>query len=173
MRTHLSLSSDLDGMPLTFDAYQECFVLSLVCLDKWDTTLGSPYDCVVTGITYEHPGSRQTWYQSRTVCRIIKPWSKSSLPFYSYIVTLGIQGNNIRLIFLLTLIDLSSESPSFFLREDRTRLIYVLLEHLVDCFLVAVGLLSSSRVILILSSLKKFCPISSRLFHFPSHCRRY
>src|SRR3954463_14569530 len=55
------------------------------------TILGSPCDCIVTGITYANPGPRQTWYQSRTVCRIIKPWSKSSLAFYSYIVTLGIR----------------------------------------------------------------------------------
>src|SRR3954466_8821244 len=48
-----------------------------------------------------------------------------------------------------------------------------LLEHLVDNFLVAVGLLWSSRLIVLLSSLKKFCPISSRLFHFPSRCSRY
>src|ERR1041385_1712450 len=45
---------------------------------------------------------------------------------------------NVRLLFLLTLIDLSSESPLSFLRDDRTRLIYVLLEHLVVCFIVAV-----------------------------------
>src|SRR4051812_45979270 len=55
------------------------------------TNLGSPNDCVVTGITYANPGSRQTWYQSRTACRIIKPWPKSSLAFYSYIVTLRIR----------------------------------------------------------------------------------
>src|SRR3954471_15135777 len=54
------------------------------------TALGSPCVCIVTGITSATPGSRQTWYQSRTVCRIIKPWSKSSLAFYIYIVTLGI-----------------------------------------------------------------------------------
>src|SRR3954468_11767002 len=55
------------------------------------TVLGSPCDCIVTGITYTNPGSRHTWYQSMTVCRIIKPWSKSSLAFYSCIVTLGIR----------------------------------------------------------------------------------
>src|SRR3954466_4372673 len=48
-----------------------------------------------------------------------------------------------------------------------------LLEHLVDNFLVAVGLLWSSRVFVLLSSLKKFCPIASRLFHFPFRCSRY
>ena len=36
------------------------------------TVLGSPYDCVVAGIAYTNPRSRQTWYQSRTICRIIK-----------------------------------------------------------------------------------------------------
>src|ERR1043165_7456100 len=51
--------------------------------------LGSPYDCFVAGLAYANPESRQTWYQSRTVCRIIKPWSKSILAFYCYIVTLG------------------------------------------------------------------------------------
>src|SRR4051812_8223302 len=35
MRTHLTCSSGLDGMPLTFDAFRECSVLGLVCLDKW------------------------------------------------------------------------------------------------------------------------------------------
>src|SRR4051812_20579235 len=35
------------------------------------TALGSPYDCVVTGLAYANPRSRQTWYQSRTDCRII------------------------------------------------------------------------------------------------------
>lgn len=35
------------------------------------TALGSPCHWVVTGITYAYPGSRQTWYQGRTVCRII------------------------------------------------------------------------------------------------------
>src|SRR3954466_10558193 len=55
------------------------------------TVLGSPCDCIMTGITYANPGSRQTWYQSRIVYRIIKPWSQSSLAFYSYIVTLGIR----------------------------------------------------------------------------------
>src|SRR3954466_12269134 len=83
------------------------------------------------------------------------------------------KGNNVRLVFLLTLIDLSSESPSSFLREDRTRVIYVLLEHLVDCFFVAVGLLWSSKVFKLLSTLKKFYPISSRLFHFPFWGSRY
>src|SRR3954469_9320088 len=34
--------------------------------------LGSPCDCIMTGITYANPGSRQTWYQRRTVRRIIK-----------------------------------------------------------------------------------------------------
>src|SRR3954469_23309194 len=51
---------------------------------------GSPYDSVVVRLAYANPGSRQTWYQSRTICRIIKPWLKSSLAFYSYIVTSGI-----------------------------------------------------------------------------------
>src|SRR3954465_7897282 len=36
------------------------------------TVLGSPYDCVVAGLAYAKPGTRQTWYQSRTICRIIK-----------------------------------------------------------------------------------------------------
>src|ERR1041385_5688393 len=35
MRTHLSGSSGLDGMPLTYDAFRERYVLGLVCLDKW------------------------------------------------------------------------------------------------------------------------------------------
>src|SRR3954468_21042216 len=35
MRTHLSSSSGLDGMPLTFDAFRECSVLGLICFDKW------------------------------------------------------------------------------------------------------------------------------------------
>src|SRR3954462_2492013 len=51
------------------------------------TALGSPCDCIVTGITYAYSGSRQTWYQSRTVCRIIKPLVKvesSTLYLYSY-----------------------------------------------------------------------------------------
>ena len=29
------LTSGLDGMPLTFDAFRERSVLGLVCLDKW------------------------------------------------------------------------------------------------------------------------------------------
>src|SRR3954463_14569252 len=33
------------------------------------TVLGSPYDYVVAGLAYANPGSRQTWYQSRTDCR--------------------------------------------------------------------------------------------------------
>ena len=49
--------------------------------------LGSPYDWIEARIKYRHSGPRQTWYQSRTVCRTIKPWSKSILAFYSYIVT--------------------------------------------------------------------------------------
>src|SRR3954470_16059495 len=96
----------------------------------------------------------------------------SSLAFYSYIVTLGIWEQRKasfspyphRSEFWVTL---------SFLRDDRTRLIYVLLEHLVECFLVAVGQLWSSRLIVLFSSLKKFCPISSRLSHFPSRCSRY
>src|SRR3954470_12535344 len=55
------------------------------------TVLGSPYDYVVAGLAYANPGSRQAWYQSRTVCRITKPWPKSSLALYSFIVTLGIR----------------------------------------------------------------------------------
>src|SRR3954464_11695438 len=102
------------------------------------TVLGSRCDCIMTGITYANPGSRQTWYQRRTVCRIIKPWSKSSLAFYSYIVTLGIREQR-KASFSPYLIDLRSEAPLSFLRDDRTRLLYVLLEHLVDCFLVVVG----------------------------------
>src|SRR3954470_10677360 len=35
MRTHLSGSSGLNGMPLMFDAFRERSVLGLVCLDKW------------------------------------------------------------------------------------------------------------------------------------------
>src|ERR1041385_2160656 len=52
------------------------------------TTLGSPCDCIMTGITYTNPGSRQTWYQSRTACRIIEPLAdveSSILQLYSYI----------------------------------------------------------------------------------------
>src|SRR3954468_19815329 len=30
------------------------------------TVLGSPYDYVVARLAYANPGSRQTWYQSRT-----------------------------------------------------------------------------------------------------------
>src|SRR4051812_10969843 len=37
------------------------------------TVLGSPYDCVVARLAYANPRSRQTWYQSRTICRIIEP----------------------------------------------------------------------------------------------------
>ena len=37
------------------------------------TVLGSPYDYVVARLAYANPGSRQTWYQSRTAYRIIKP----------------------------------------------------------------------------------------------------
>src|SRR3954464_4291278 len=33
------------------------------------TVLGSPYDYVVARLAYANPGSRQTWYQSRTDCR--------------------------------------------------------------------------------------------------------
>src|SRR3954464_1121709 len=69
--------------------------------------------------------------------------------------------------------DLSSGSPLSFLRDDRTRLIYVLLEYLVECFLVAVGQLWLSRVFVSLSSLKKFCPLFSRFSCFPSRCSRY
>src|SRR3954469_9975910 len=72
-------------LPRTFCAWP-CLVRQV------GTVLGSPWDCIMTGITYANPGSRQTWYQSRTICRIIKHWSKSSLAFYSYIVTLGIRG---------------------------------------------------------------------------------
>src|SRR3954466_3548003 len=52
-------------------------------------------------------------------------------------------------------------------------LIYVFLEHLIDCFLVAVGQLWLSRVFMSLSSLKKFVPIFSRFSCFPSQCSRY
>src|ERR1041384_5499134 len=76
------------------------------------TAPNSSYDCIVTGITYANPGSRQTWYQSRTACSIIKPWPMSSLAFYSYIVTLGIREQRDAYFFLLILIDLSSESSS-------------------------------------------------------------
>src|SRR3954470_6315706 len=41
------------------------------------TALGSPCDCIVTGITYVYSGSQQTWYQSRTVCRIIQTLGRS------------------------------------------------------------------------------------------------
>src|SRR3954468_16369166 len=54
------------GLPRTFCAWP-CL------LRQVGTTLGSPCDCIMIGITYANPGSRQTWYQSRTACRIIKP----------------------------------------------------------------------------------------------------
>ena len=53
-------------------------------------SLGSPYDWVKARITYAYSGSRQTWYQSRTVCRTIKPWSMSSLAFYKFYSYWGI-----------------------------------------------------------------------------------
>src|SRR3954470_10614191 len=31
------------------------------------TALGSPCDCIMTGITYAYSGSRQTWYQSASL----------------------------------------------------------------------------------------------------------
>src|SRR3954470_12591561 len=68
---------------------------------------------------------------------------------------------------------MSSGSPLSFLRDDRTRLIYVLLEHLVDCFLIAVGQLWLSRVFVSLISLKKFGSIFSRFSCFPSRCSCY
>src|ERR1041384_4179444 len=55
------------------------------------TVLVSPYDYVVAGLAYANPESRQAWYQRMIAYRIIYPWTKSSLAFYSYIVTLGIR----------------------------------------------------------------------------------
>src|SRR3954462_7851640 len=56
--------------------YVRCFPRTFCAwpclLRKVGTVLDSPCYCIVTGITYANPGSRQTWYQSRTVCRIIK-----------------------------------------------------------------------------------------------------
>src|SRR4051812_46898017 len=40
-------------------------------LTQVGTVLGSPYDYVVAGLAYANSGSRHTWYQSRTDCRII------------------------------------------------------------------------------------------------------
>src|SRR4051812_40711901 len=105
------------------------------------TALGSPYDCVVTGITYANPGSRQTWYQSRAACRIIKPLPKSSLAFYSYIVTLGIREQRKTSFFSLSSSIGVLSHPHLVILEDRTRLFYVVLEYLIDCFFVAVGVL--------------------------------
>src|SRR3954468_8761077 len=97
-------------MPLTFELSERSCTWPFV-LKQVGMTLGSPYDWVVTGITYAYSGSRQTWYQSRTVCRTIKPWSMSNLAFYSHIVT-WVYGNNVRHHFSPYLFDLSSESPS-------------------------------------------------------------
>ena len=53
--------------------YRFLVVKSEVLDMKVGTIIGSPCGCIVTGITYANPGSRQTWYPSRTVCRIINP----------------------------------------------------------------------------------------------------
>src|SRR4051812_14794159 len=91
------------------------------------------------------PGPDKLGIKAGLSVGLSKPWSKSSLAFYSYIVTLGIREYR-KASFSPYLIDLSSESPLSFLRDDRTRLFYVGLEHLVVCLLVVVGLLWSSRV---------------------------
>src|ERR1041385_2361296 len=69
--TQLIIRSEWDAphvrcLPRTFYAWP-CL------LRQVGTVLGSPCDCIVTEITYANPGSRQTWYQSRTVCRLTKP----------------------------------------------------------------------------------------------------
>src|SRR3954469_1444717 len=80
---HLDLSAD-DEDPSQliirsgWDAPHVRYLPRVICawpclLRQVGTALGSPCDCIMTGITYANPGSRQTLYQSRTACRIIKP----------------------------------------------------------------------------------------------------
>src|ERR1041384_2738934 len=48
------------------------------------TVLGSPCDCVVTRITYANPGPDILGIRAGLSVGLSKPWSKSSLEFYSY-----------------------------------------------------------------------------------------
>ena len=145
MRTHLSGSSGLDGMPLTFDAFRERSVLGFVFLDKWVRLSALHMIASWLELHTQTPGPERLGTIAGLSVGLLKPWSKSSLALYSYIVTLGIREQRKasfspyphRSEFWVTLI---------FLRDDRTRLIYVWLEHLVDCLLLAVGQLCLSRV---------------------------
>src|SRR3954462_5313170 len=88
------------------------------------TALGSPCDCIVTGITYPIPGPDRLGIKAGLSVGFSNPWSKSSLAFYSYIVTLGIREQRKA---SFSPYPLRSEFwyPLSFLRDNRTRLIYV------------------------------------------------
>ena len=91
MRTHLSWSSGLDGMPLMFDAFRECSVLAIVCLAKW-VRLSALH--VIASWLELHtltPSPDKLGIRAGLFVGLSKPWSKSSLALYSYIVTLGIR----------------------------------------------------------------------------------
>src|SRR3954467_3276521 len=78
-------------MPITFDAFRECSVLVLVFLDKW-VRLSALH--VIASLLELHTlttGPDRLGIRAGLSVGLSKPWSKSSLAFYSYIVTLGIR----------------------------------------------------------------------------------
>src|SRR3954464_469740 len=78
-------------MPLTFDAYRERSMLGLVCLDKW--VRFSALHVIASWLELHTltPGPDRLGIRAGLSVGLSKPWSKSSLAFYSYIVTLGIR----------------------------------------------------------------------------------
>src|SRR3954469_12888644 len=122
MRTHFSRSSGLDGMPLTFDAFREHSVLGLVCLDKW-VRFSALHVIASWELHTLTPGPGRLGKAGLSV-GLSKPWSKSSLAFYSYIVTLGIREQR-KASFPPYPHRSEFWSPLSFLWDDRTRLIYV------------------------------------------------
>ena len=91
LRTHLSWSSGLDGMPLTFDAFWECSVLGHVCLDKWARLSALHVIASWLELHMLTPGPDRLGIRAGLSAGLSNPWSKSSLAFYSHIVTLGIR----------------------------------------------------------------------------------
>src|SRR3954468_17041563 len=78
-------------MPLTYDAFRECSVLGLVCLDKWVRLSALHVIELWLELHTLTPGPDRLGIRAGLPIGLFNPWSKSSLAFYSYIVTLGIR----------------------------------------------------------------------------------
>ena len=80
MRTHLSWSSGLDGMPLTFDAFRECSVLGLVCLDKWVRISALHMIELWLGLHTQTPGPDRFGIRAGLSVGLSNPWPRQGAP---------------------------------------------------------------------------------------------